>query len=112
MWTPSLGGILQLKVEPTNPYDDFAVSIVKEGVVVGHVPLYVSGVVCFFLKRVGSIGFCEVTGSQVNRGVGLGLEIPCTYKFCGRQSYLDRLQTLLLSATDDRITATIDTTLA
>ena len=86
VWTPSLGEMLQLKVEPTNPYDDFAVSIVKEGVVVGHVPLYVSRVVCFFLKRVGSVGFCEVTGSQVNRGVGLGLEIPCTYKFYGRQS--------------------------
>ena len=62
-------------VEPTNPYDDFAVSMVKEGVVVGHVPLYVSRVVCFFLNRAGSIG-CEVTGSQVNRGVGLRLEVP------------------------------------
>ena len=106
--TPSLGEMLQLKVEPTNPYDDFAVSIVKEGVVVGHIPLYVSRVVCFFLKRVGSVGFCF----QVNQGVGLGLEIPCTYKFYGRQSYLDRLQTLLLSATDDRTTAAIDTRLA
>lgn len=106
VWTPSLGEMLQLKVEPTNPYDDFAVSIVKEGVVVGHVPLYVSRVVCFFLKRVGSVGFCEVTGSRVNRGVGLGLEVPCIYKFYGRQSYLDRLQTLLLSAADDRTTDT------
>ena len=68
--------MLQLKVEPTNPYDDFAVSMVKEGVVVGHVPLYVSGVVCFFLNRAGSIGFCEVTASQVNRRVGLRLEVP------------------------------------
>ena len=80
-------------VEPTNPYDDFVVSIVKEGVVIGHVPLYVSRVVCFFLRRVGSVGVCEVTGSRVNRGVELGLEIPCIllYKFCRRQSYLDRL---------------------
>ena len=106
VWTPSLGEMLQLKVELTNPYDDFAVSIVKEGVVVGHVPLYVSRVVRFFLKRVGSVGFCEVTGSRVNRGVGLGLEVPCIYKFYGRQSYLDRLQTLLLSAADDRTTDT------
>ena len=27
------------KVEPTNPYDDFAVSIEKDGAVVGHVPM-------------------------------------------------------------------------
>ena len=95
MWTLSLGEMLQLKVEPTNLYNDFAMSIVKERVVVSHVPLYMSRVVCFFLKRVGSIGFCEVTGSRVE--VGLGLEIPCIYKFYGYQSYLDQLQTLLLT---------------
>ena len=104
--------MLLLKVEPTNPYDDFGMSIVKDSAVVGHVPKYVSRDICFFLKRVGSVGFCEVTGSRVNRGVGLGLEIPCTYKFYGRQVYLDRLQTLLLSAADDRITVTTDARLA
>ena len=112
VWTPTIGEMLLLKVEPTNPYDDFAVSIVKDGAVVGHVPKYVSRVICFFLKRVESVGFCEVTGSRVNRGVGLGLEIPCTYKFYGRQAYLDRLQTLLLSAADDRTTVSTDARLA
>ena len=58
--------MLLLKVELTNPHDDFAVSIVKDGAVVGHVPKYVSGVICFFLKRVGSVGLCEVTGGRVN----------------------------------------------
>ena len=100
--------MLLLKVEPTNPYDDFAMSIVKDGAVVGHVPKYDSRVICFFLKRVESVGFCEVTGSRVNRGVGLGLEIPCTYKLYGRQTYLDQLQTLLLSAADDRTTVSTD----
>ena len=112
VWTPTIREMLLLKVEPTNPYDDFAVSIVKDGAVVGHVPKYVSRVICFFLKRVESVGFCEVTSSRVNRGVGLGLEIPCTYKFYGRQAYLDRLQTLLLSAADDRTTVSNDARLA
>lgn len=53
VWTPSIGEMLLLKVEPTNPYD-FAVSVVA---VVGHVPKYISRVVCFFLKWVGSVGF-------------------------------------------------------
>ena len=79
---------------------------------VGHVPKYVSRVICFFLKRVESVGFCKVTSSRVNRGVGLGLEIPCTYKFYGHQAYLDRLQTLLLSAADDRTTVSTDARLA
>ena len=112
VWTPTIRETLLLKVEPTNPYDDFAVSIVKDSAVVGHVPKYVSRVICFFLKRVESVGFCKVTSSRVNRGVGLGLEIPCTYKFYGHQAYLDRLQTLLLSAADDRTTVSTDARLA
>ena len=81
--------MLLLKIEPTNPRDDFAVSVVKDGEVVSHIPKYVSRVISFFLKKVESVGFCEVTGSKVNRRVGLGLEIPCTYKFYGRHAYLD-----------------------
>ena len=112
VWTPPIGETLLLKVEPTNPHDDFAVSIVKDGTVVVHVPKYVSRVTCFLLKRVGSVGLCKVTGNKINRGVGLGLEIPCTYKFYGHQAYLDRLQTLLLSAADDHTTVTTDARLA
>ena len=48
----------------------------------------------------------------MNQGVGLGLEIPCRYKFYGRQAYLDRLQTLLLSATGDCTAVTTDARLA
>ena len=104
--------MLLLKVESTNPYDDFAVSVVKDGALVGHVPKYVIRVICFFLKRVGSVEFCKVTSSRVNRGVGLGLEIPCTYKFYGRQDYLYRLQKLFLSAADDGTTVSTDARLA
>ena len=51
--------------------------------VVGHIPKNVS----FFLKKAGSAGFCEVSDSRVNRGVGLGVEILCKYKFYGCQAY-------------------------
>ena len=34
-----------LQVEPTNPYDDSAVSVVKDGTVVGHVLKYVSRII-------------------------------------------------------------------
>ena len=40
VWTSTIGEVL--KVEPTNPHDDFTVSIVKGGAVVGHVVKYVS----------------------------------------------------------------------
>ena len=63
VWTATIREMLLLKVEPTNPYDDFAVSIVKDNAVVGHVPKYVSSVIYFFLRRVGSVGFCKVTST-------------------------------------------------
>lgn len=52
---------------------------------VGHFPKHLS----FFRKKAGSSGFCEVSDSRVNRWVGLGVEIPCEYKFCGCQAYVD-----------------------
>ena len=32
--------------------------------------------------------FCEVMGGRVNCGVGLGLEVPCLYKFYGSRAYM------------------------
>ena len=96
-WTPSLGEMLEPKVEPTNAHDQFATVVIKpDGTVVGHIPKHAGKAVLFFLRKAASARFCEVTGSNVNHGVGLGLEIPRNYKFCGRQAYIDRLQTLLL----------------
>ena len=55
----------------------------------------VRGVISFFLKKDGCVGYCEVTGERSNRGAGLGLEIPCVYRFYGRQPYVDLLKSLL-----------------
>ena len=83
--------MLELKVEPTNPHDQFATAMIKpDGTVVGHIPKHASKPVLFSLRKAGSAGLCEVTGSG-----GLGLEIPCNYKFYGCSAYVDMLQTLL-----------------
>ena len=79
-WTPSLGEILELKVEPTNAHDQFAKAVIKpDGTVVGHIHKHASIAVLFFLVKAGSAGFCgvHVTGSSINRGVGLELENQC-----------------------------------
>ena len=62
---------------------------------VGYIPKHASKAVLFFLRKAESAGFCKVTGSSVNHEVGLGMEIPCNYKFYGSQSYVDRFQTHL-----------------
>ena len=62
------------------------------GQVVGHVPRSFARYTHFFLHRQGNQIVREVTGSPVNRGVGLGLEVPCFYHFDGHQNFIRKLQ--------------------
>ena len=81
-----------MKREILNEHDPFAVAIWKDGEVVGHVPNSLSKVTSFFLNYDGNVAFCEITGRRVNRGVGLGMEVPCVYKFYGRHAHIKKLQ--------------------
>ena len=45
--------------------DHFAVAIIKDGEVIGHVPHVLNKVVLSFEKRDGNVAFCEVTGQRV-----------------------------------------------
>lgn len=94
-WTPAVGEVLSLKQEPDNCRDRFAVAVLRNGRVVGHIPMSVSKTVYFFLNRDGHSGLCEVTARPTNRGVDLGVEVPCVYRFYGRQSHIDRLSQLI-----------------
>ena len=89
---PTVGEMLRLTTKLTNPQDPFAMAVIKNGCVVGHVPRTVS----FFLGKDGSVGFCEVTGAMVNHATGFVLEIPCVYRLYGCQAYVERLRNLLL----------------
>ena len=81
-----------MKPQPDSSYDNPAVAVIKNDVVVGHIPKPVSRVVSYLLSR---DGFCEVTGNRINCRVDLSVEVPCTYRFYGRQAYIDRLNDLL-----------------
>ena len=67
----------------------------KDEEVVGHVPKALSKITSFFLKYDGNVVFCEVTGRRVNHGVGLRMEVPCVYKFYGRQAHIKKLQEIV-----------------
>ena len=41
------------------------------------------------------VAFYEITGERCNRGYGCGLEIPCVFKFYGRQLHVVKLKELL-----------------
>ena len=65
--------------EPTNSHDSMAV--MKDEEAVGHSPNCRNRFpeLSYFLPRGNSVVTCEVTGSKLNRGVGLGLEVPCVF---------------------------------
>ena len=85
-----------MKPQPDNCYDKFAVAVVKNDRPVGHMLKTVSKVVSCFLRRAGHGSFCEFTGNRVNRGVNFDVEVPCMYRFYGCQTFIDRLNSLLL----------------
>ncbi len=92
IWAPFVGEQLPLEREPTNPRDRFAVAVVKDGSIIGHLPFNLAPIVSSFLTRSFNSGMTEVSGSKVNRGGGYGLEIPCKYTFYGPKSYIDRIK--------------------
>lgn len=95
-----IGEELVVIAEDDNEHDDYAVAVIKDGCVVGHVPRSISKVSWFFLKR-GSHTLCRVTG---NRKRGVGLEVPCVYTYSGSTKNVEKLKRLL---DDSEITNTL-----
>ena len=100
VWTPTIGETLVVKPEPSNEMDSNAVAVLKESVVVGHVPRNLAPRMALFLRRGVNKAFAEVTGPKVNRGAGYGLEIPCTYRLYGPPAYIQRMRDLVQSLMD------------
>ena len=100
-WTPHNGESLQLQPEPENPKDRNAVSVVKYGRVVGHMPLMLVntkeglGLIRHFLAKAGTSGVVNECGKAVNRSGELGMEIPYEYVFTGPHKLIDRLEKCL-----------------
>ena len=92
VWEPFIGETLQVSREEDNIHDRWAVSVVLNGNIVGHVPREISRPFWHFLLHDGEIS-CEVTGP---RRYGNGLEVPCKYRCAGRRKLITKLKLLLL----------------
>ena len=53
------------------------------------------GLLRHFLAKPGASGIVKVCGKAVNRGGGLGMEVPCEYIFTGPGKLLERLEKCL-----------------
>ena len=84
IWEASCGQTFPCLWEEGNPFDLFAMSAVRAGSIIGHMPKKISAACSLFLQNRGSIE-CTVTGSwwysrDLVKG---GLEVPCKLTFKG-----------------------------
>lgn len=99
IWTAVHGEELLCQREDGNRVDAFAVAVVKDETVVGHVPKKISSVCSLYLRRGGSI-VCRVTGPRRYSEdlVQGGLEIPCVLIFEGGAKHTAKAKKLVESA--------------
>ena len=93
VWHPVLGEQLYLERENSNRHDRHAVSVMKDGTIIGHVPRELSSAYYHFIRRGGAIS-CEVTGRRKH---GVGLEVPCLYKMIGSKKLVEKMRSLTTS---------------
>ena len=96
IWTAVIGETLSCTREPDNANDRYAVAVLKDGMIIGHLPRKISKVCSLFLRRGGSIT-CSVTGrkrysTDLTQG---GLEIPCLLLFKAGVKEIGKLNKLL-----------------
>ena len=93
IWSSSIGEVLLSEREPLNDADRYAVAVIKDGVVVGHVPRKFSRMCSLFLAR-GGVIYCKVTGERrysIDLPQG-GLEVPCKLLFAGKPKDIKNLK--------------------
>ena len=109
VWTPVVGEELMCQRELGNPRDPFAVSVLKESTIVGHVPRKISAICSMFLQTGGTIDCTVIGNRQHSRDlVQGGLEVPCELKFVGDNKHIEKVKKLMKDAhaitNEDKVT--------
>ena len=98
IWSPTLGEKLVCEREHGNPHDKYAISVVKNGAIVGHIPRNVAKP-CFYALVTGASITAEVSGNRQNTRNN-GLEIPAVYNIKGPRGHIIRTQTYIEALLD------------
>ena len=97
VWTPISNEVLQTHREPENPTDKYAVCVLKDGKVVGHLKKGSNGrfakTIFYFLRSDTYAKCCvKITGKPVNLTDGEGMQVPCMLELEGQGRYIDVLK--------------------
>jgi len=102
IWDASIGEVVNCSREPDNVHDDNAVSVVRRGIIVGHVPRYLSRGFSLFLEMGGSISATVVSTRRYSRDLPQGgLEIPCQYLLQGPTEETKNIRKFLTACEDN-----------
>ena len=104
IWNPVDGAALVCTRENDNPHDNYAVSIICNSYVEGHVPLGLSKAFSNLFSLPVSTMLWIVTGKRLNRGAGLRLEILVMYQARGHEKasqWLEKTITKIVLHADD-----------
>ena len=80
--------------ERTNQCERQASCIQKDGQIVGRMPRNLARLIYFLVRDVNK-GMAEITRMPLNRGAGMGMEVPCIYRLYGPEVYIIRLQDMV-----------------
>ena len=92
---------LEVVTEPENPVDKYAVSLQKDGKIVGHLKKRNSGRYAktfFYFLRSDPYSQCTATvkGKRCNLGDGEGLQVPCSLNVVRQTKYVKILRQELM----------------
>ena len=98
MYTRRFGHLLLEKslntlMELDNVHDKYAVKVLKNQAVVGHVPREISRYCSFVLNSGGTMD-AAVTVTRENRREN-GMEVPCKYKLKGPKTFLSKAEYII-----------------
>ena len=96
-WTPVIGEELVGEMEPLNPEDPYAICVMKNGSIVGHLEKGTSerfSQITFFFLRADRSASCRIIimCHPVNLGDGKGQKVPCRLIFRGKSRLIAILQ--------------------
>ena len=100
IWEAAVDEELVCRPERSNAHDRYAVAVMKNDLVVGHLSSKFSRLYTLFMRR-GGVILCRVTGrrrysSDLPQG---GLEIPCVLLLKGSSKELNKLKKLKRTCT-------------
>lgn len=96
-WTPIIDEILETRRQPENQMDKYAVCVLKDARVVGHLKKGSNGrfaKTIFYFLRSDAHAKCSVriTGEPVNLGDKEGMQVPCVLQFEGQSRFIELLK--------------------